>query len=54
MELYIEKSILKRFISAAAPRLIIRYLDARGGEGEFVAETEKKAEEIVQQLRTNI
>jgi len=51
VELYIEKSFLKRIISSSAPKLIIRYLDARGGEGEFVAETEKKAEEIVRQLR---
>jgi hypothetical protein len=50
-ELYIEKSILKKIFAAASPRLIIRYLDAKGGEGEFVAETEKKAEEIIQQLR---
>jgi hypothetical protein len=52
--LYFEKSILRKIFFATAPRLIIRYLDARGGEGEFVAETEKKAAEIVQQLRTNI
>jgi hypothetical protein len=51
IELYFEKSILRKIFFAAAPRLIIRYLDTKGGEGEFVAETEKKAEEIVSSLR---
>jgi hypothetical protein len=51
-ELYFEKSILKKIFFPSTPRLIIRYLDARGGERMFVAETEKKAEEIVQQLQS--
>jgi hypothetical protein len=50
-ELFVEKSILKKIIFPSAPRLAIRYLDAQGGEKEFLAETEKKAEEIVQRLR---
>jgi hypothetical protein len=50
-ELYIEKSLLKRIIFPNGPKLILRYIDARGGEGELAAETDKKAEEIVKHLR---
>jgi hypothetical protein len=49
-ELYTEKSLLKRILFSSAPKLKIRYLDTQGGEGELVAETDGKAEEIVQYL----
>jgi hypothetical protein len=51
VELLVEKSFLKKIIFPSAPRLAIRYLNMQGGEKEFLAETEKKAEEIVQHLR---
>jgi hypothetical protein len=50
-ELRIEKSILKRIIFPNAPKLIIHYQNANGGEGEIAAETDTKAEEIIRQLQ---
>jgi hypothetical protein len=51
VELYIEKSLLKRIIFPGSPKLILRYVNARGGEGKLTAETDKKAEEIVKHLQ---
>jgi hypothetical protein len=49
-ELWVEKSLLKRFFVASSPRLVVRYLDTEGGEAVFVAETDKKAAEVAESL----
>ena len=46
-----EKSVLKRLLFAAPPRLVIRYAAPGGGEAELIAEADDKAEAIAGALR---
>jgi hypothetical protein len=49
-ELRRETSLLKRIFLASRPRLVIRYKDDNGAEGEFIAEADSAAAALVEKL----
>jgi hypothetical protein len=49
-ELRRETSRLKRILLASRPRLVIRYKDDGGSEGEFVAEADSTAAALIENL----
>jgi hypothetical protein len=49
-ELRRERSLLKRILFASRPRLVIRYRDDRGAEGEFIAEADSTAAATIENL----